>query len=672
MELMSGNEAIAQGAWEAGARVGVAYPGTPSTETLEAFALKEGVYAEWCVNEKVALEVGLGASAAGARVLATMKHVGVNVAADPLFTAAYTGVGGGMVVLAADDPGMYSSQNEQDSHYYARAAQVPMLDPADAAEALLFTREAYGLSERFDVPVFIRSSVRVSHTKTPVEPGPRTEAPHREYASDPAKWVMMPAFAKPRRKVQIKRVEALRAWAEECPYNRVERRGGAVGVVCAGSAYQHVAEALPDASIFKLGCTWPLPARALRDFAASVEALYVVEEASEYLAEQVRALGIDVAAFPAGLPLDGELSPGAVRAAFGLAAPEHHEAPAGLPARPPALCPGCPHRLVFKELARMKAIVTGDIGCYTLGALPPLSAMDTCVDMGASVSMAHGFELALAGTEHRPVVAVIGDSTFAHSGLSSLVSTVYNRGTGTVCILDNRTTAMTGRQGNPFNGETLQKRPSRELDMEGVLRALGIEDVRTVDPWDMKAVRRALKEAVAADALSVIVFRRPCVLLERVREAPYAVGEACTACGVCVTLGCPAIAKDAETGWASIDSALCIGCGQCAQYCAYAAISSSAILPNGGNADAAASPSTRSRSVDGGLRAEARGASATESISGTGETLADLGGPAAGGTSAVPSISGTGETLADFGGPAAEGGGNADADAAEAKGGSHE
>ena len=317
MELMSGNEAIAQGAWEAGARVGVAYPGTPSTETLEAFALKEGVYAEWCVNEKVALEVGLGASAAGARVLATMKHVGVNVAADPLFTAAYTGVGGGMVVLAADDPGMYSSQNEQDSHYYARAAQVPMLDPADAAEALLFTREAYGLSERFDVPVFIRSSVRVSHTKTPVEPGPRTEAPHREYASDPAKWVMMPAFAKPRRKVQIKRVEALRAWAEECPYNRVERRGGAVGVVCAGSAYQHVAEALPDASIFKLGCTWPLPARALRDFAASVEALYVVEEASEYLAEQVRALGIDVAAFPAGLPLDGELSPGAVRAAFG-------------------------------------------------------------------------------------------------------------------------------------------------------------------------------------------------------------------------------------------------------------------------------------------------------------------------------------------------------------------
>lgn len=572
MELMSGNEAIAQGAWEAGARVGVAYPGTPSTETLEAFARKEGVYAEWCVNEKVAVEVGLGASAAGARVLATMKHVGVNVAADPLFTAAYTGVGGGMVVLAADDPGMYSSQNEQDSHYYARSAHIPMLDPADSAEALAFTRDAFALSERFDVPVFIRSSVRISHTKTPVETGERTEAPLKEYVSDPSKWVMMPAFAKPRRKVQLQRIRALRAWAEDCPYNRIESRGGAVGVVCAGSAYQHVIEALPDASVFKLGCTWPLPERALRDFADSVEALYVVEEASEYLTESVRALGIAVADFPVGLAQDGELSPGLVRAAFGLEEMPHEQVPEGLPARPPALCPGCPHRLVFKELTRLHAIVTGDIGCYTLGALPPLSGMDTCVDMGASISMAHGFELALAGCDHRPVVAVIGDSTFAHSGLSSLISTVYNRGAGTVCVLDNRTTAMTGRQGNPFNGETLQKRPSRELDLEGVLRSLGIEDVRTVDPYDMKATRRALKEATASGELSVIVFRRPCVLLERVRQASFVVSDTCTACGACVTLGCPAIAKDPETGRASIDAGLCIGCGQCAQYCAFKAI----------------------------------------------------------------------------------------------------
>lgn len=572
MELMSGNEAIAQGAWEAGAHIGVAYPGTPSTETLEAFAKKDGVYAEWAVNEKVAVEVGIGASAAGARVLTTMKHVGVNVAADPLFTAAYSGVGGGLVVLAADDPGMYSSQNEQDSHWYARAAHIPMLDPADSAEALRYTREAFELSERFDVPVFIRSTVRVSHTKTPVEPGAREDVALKPYESNPAKWVMMPAFAKPRRKVQLERIDALRAWVEDCPYNEVKRGGSAVGVVCAGATFMHVTEALPDASVFKLGCTWPLPEHALRAFADSVDALYVVEEASEYLNESVRALGIEVAPFAAPLPRDGELTPGLVRAAFGYDAPAHADMPAGIPGRPPALCAGCPHRLVFKELARMKAVVTGDIGCYTLGALPPLSAMDTTIDMGASVSMSHGFELAWAGTDHRPVVGVIGDSTFAHSGLSALISTVYNQGAGTVCVLDNRTTAMTGRQGNPFNGETLQKRPSRELDLEGVVRAIGVEDVRTIDPNDAKAVRRALKEAVASDELSVLVFRSPCVLIDRIRETPYAVSESCTACGVCSTLGCPAIAKDPANDHALIDAAQCIGCGQCAQYCAYGAI----------------------------------------------------------------------------------------------------
>lgn len=572
MELMSGNEAIAQGAWEAGARIGVAYPGTPSTETLEAFAKKDGVYAEWCVNEKVAVEVGVGASAAGARVLSTMKHVGVNVAADPLFTAAYAGVGGGFVILAADDPGMYSSQNEQDSHWYARAAGIPMLDPADSSEALQFTREAFEVSERFDVPVFIRSSVRISHTKTPVEPGERIDVPLKPYESNPAKWVMMPAFAKPRRKDQLARIEALRTWAEECPYNRVEKKGSSVGVVCSGAVYQHVAEALPDASIFKLGLTWPLPAQALRNFAQEVDALYVVEEASEYLQDGVKALGIAVAEFARPLPRDGELSAGLIRQAFGMEEPAHCETPDGLPGRPPALCAGCPHRLVFKELSRMKAIVTGDIGCYTLGALPPLSAMDTTIDMGASVSMSHGFELALAGTNHRPIVGVIGDSTFAHSGLSALISTVYNRGGGTICVLDNRTTAMTGRQGNPFNGETLQKRPSRELDLEGVLRALGIEDVRTIDPNDAKAVRRALKEAVANEELSVLVFRSPCVLIDRIRKPAYVVTQDCTACGICSTLGCPAISKNPDTAEALIDVSQCIGCGQCAQYCAYGAI----------------------------------------------------------------------------------------------------
>ncbi len=582
MKLMSGNEAIAQGAWEAGASIGAAYPGTPSTETLEAFAAKPGVYAEWCVNEKVAVEVAVGASAAGARVLAAMKHVGVNVAADPLFTAAYTGVGGGMVVLAADDPGMHSSQDEQDSRYYAQAAHLPCLEPADSAEALAFARDAYGLSERFDVPFLLRSTVRVSHTRTPVEPGERAEAPTRAYEKDASKWVMMPAFARPRRQVQLERIGQLREWAEECPYNVVEEGSRELGVVCSGAAYQHVREALPEASILKLGVAWPLPPKLLARFAEGVEALYVVDEASTYLCDAVRACGVAVAETPCPLPAAGELTPSAVRRAFGLPVPEGAPAPAELPARPPALCAGCPHRLVFKELSRLRAIVTGDIGCYTLGALPPLSAMDACIDMGASISMAHGFELALPEGDGRPVVAVIGDSTFAHSGLSSLVSTVYNQGTGTVCILDNRTTAMTGRQGNPFNGLTLQGRPSRELDLEGLLAALGIEDVRTVDPHDMAAVRTALKEATSArDALSVVVFRSPCALLERKREAPFAISGRCTGCGVCSTLGCPAIAFDPEAGHASIDAAACVGCGQCAQYCRFGAIKRDGAAPRG-------------------------------------------------------------------------------------------
>ncbi|MFR5090781.1 MAG: hypothetical protein ACLTDR_01075 [Adlercreutzia equolifaciens] len=350
MELMSGNEAIAQGAWEAGCTIGVAYPGTPSTETLEAFAKKEGVYAEWCVNEKVAVEVGIGASAAGARVLATMKHVGVNVAADPLFTAAYTGVGGGMVILAADDPGMYSSQNEQDSHYYAQAAAIPCLDPADSAEALRFTREAYDISERFDVPVIIRSSVRISHTKTPVEAGERAEAPARSYEKNPAKWVMMPAFAKPRRLVQLDRIDKLRQWVETCPYNEVREGKGAIGIVCAGAAYQHVAEALPDASIFKLGVTWPLPAAALCAISLTPSKPCTSwEEGLEYLKDAVRACGVPASETPC--PAAGRRAvAGVARAAFGLEQPPHAPAATDLPGRPPALCPGCPHRLVFKEL----------------------------------------------------------------------------------------------------------------------------------------------------------------------------------------------------------------------------------------------------------------------------------------------------------------------------------
>lgn len=574
MELLSGNEAIARGAWEAGATIGVAYPGTPSTETLETFAKFDGVYAEWCTNEKVAVEVGLGAAAAGARVLATMKHVGVNVAADPLFTSAYTGINGGFVILAADDPGMYSSQNEQDSHWYARAASIPMIDPADSAEALQFTRIAFDLSEEFDVPVFIRSSVRISHTRTPVETYPRSQIDKKPFEVNAAKWVMAPAYAKPRRKIQLERIALLKQWVETTPLNRVERQGSKMGVICAGAVYQHVKDALPDASIFKLGVTWPLPAKALKAFADSVDKVYVIEEASDYLRSSVEACGIRVDELPGELPAYGEISPGLIKAAFGMPMPRHIQPSNDLPSRPPALCPGCPHRLVFKELGRIKAIVTGDIGCYTLGAFPPLSALHSSVDMGASVSMSHGMELALADTEHRPIVAVIGDSTFGHSGLSSLISTIYNKGAGTICILDNRTTAMTGRQGNPFNGETLQHRPSRELDLIGILKACGVEDVCEVDPYDAKAVRKALSNATGehADDLSVIVFKAPCVLLHRKRKPAYFVNENCRACGICTTLGCPSLSKDGEADNAVVDPSLCIGCGQCAQYCAFDAL----------------------------------------------------------------------------------------------------
>lgn len=578
MKLLSGNEAIAQGAWEAGCHIGTAYPGTPSTETMEAFAQLPEVYAEWCPNEKVALEVAVGASAAGARSLVTMKHVGVNVCADPLFTAAYTGVNGGLLLLAADDPGMFSSQNEQDSRYYAMASLIPVLEPSDSAEAHRFAKEAYEISEQFDTPVMMRSTVRISHTKTPVEIGQRQEIPKKHYEKDPSKWVMMPAFAKPRRKVLVERIVSLRKWVETCPYNVVERASEQQGtsserqgIICSGSVYQHVKEACPQVDVFKLGVTWPLPKNALQDFANSVAEVYVVEEASTYLSDAVKSCGIVLNDFKVPLPPDGELTPSAIRISFGLAFPEHKDSERDIPNRPPALCPGCPHRIIFKELSRLRAIVTGDIGCYTLGALPPLSAMDTTLDMGASVSMAHGFELALEG-DHRPVVAVIGDSTFAHSGLTSLMNTIYNKGAGTVCILDNRTTAMTGQQGNPFNGVTLQNRPSRELNLPAILEALGVDHVQCVDAFNMKAVRAALKNATQNDDLDVIVFQGSCVLLDKSPKQSYVVTPDCTGCGICKTLGCPAIASDPETGISSIDPDLCIGCDQCRQYCNFGAI----------------------------------------------------------------------------------------------------
>jgi len=570
--LLSGNEAVAQGAWEAGAAVGAGYPGTPSTETLEYFAKLPGVYAEWAPNEKVALEVAAGVSLAGERALVTMKHVGLNVAADPLFTLAYTGVGGGLVILVADDPGMHSSQNEQDSHNYAAFARVPMLDPSDSEEALAFTREAFDLSEKFDIPVFVRSTVRVSHAKSLVEKGRREQRPDAvAYATDPMKWVMMPGMAKLRRVELDRRVAELESFAEDTALNRLEFRDRKVGVVCAGAVYQHVREALPEASTFKLGLTFPLPAARLREFAEKVDELFVIEEADLYLTRSIRALGLKVTPLPL-LPAAGELTPGAIKRAFGLSEPPVREADGTLPPRPPLMCPGCPHRPVFNALRKLRAVVTGDIGCYTLGALKPLGAMDTCVCMGASIGMAHGAEL-VGGLGGRPVVAVIGDSTFAHSGITGLMNIVYNGGAGTIAILDNRITAMTGHQGNPLNGITLQERPSHEVDLVALVKALGVSRVRVVDPQDVDACVQALADETAAPELSVIVFRAPCALLVKSSADPYAVDEdACSKCGICVRLGCPAIGKDEATSLAYIDTSICVGCGQCVQVCRYDAI----------------------------------------------------------------------------------------------------
>jgi len=572
MELLSGNEAIARGAWEAGATIGAGYPGTPSTEMLETFATYDDVYAEWCTNEKVALEVGLGAAAAGARAICGMKHVGVNVAADPLYSGAYTGVNGGLVLLAADDPGMYSSQNEQDSHYHAMAAHIICLDPSDSQEALEFTKLGFELSEQFDTITMIRSTVRVSHTKCPVEVHEKTPFERKPYEKSVAKWVMMPAFARGRRKVLLERISALTEWGSTAPINKVIEGSKDFGVICAGAAYQHVKAALPEASILKLGITYPLPEKLIKDFADSVKTVYVVEEGSEYLTQNIKALGIDIAEAPCGLPKDGELSYCVVARAFGKEVDVPYKTPEGIPNRTPAPCWGCPHRIVFKEISRVKAIVTGDIGCYTLGSLPPLNGMDTNVDMGASISMAHGFEL-VRGGEDRPIIAVIGDSTFGHSGFASLVSTIYNNGVGNVFILDNRTTAMTGAQGNPFNGVTLQNRPTKEINIYDIVKAFGVEDVEVIDPQNVKAVRAAVKSAITAqDKLSIRIFQSPCQLLIKTSNPAYYVTADCKGCGICLGLGCQAITQEAGSGPVSIDQTQCIGCGQCEQYCSFNAI----------------------------------------------------------------------------------------------------
>ncbi|GLI39028.1 indolepyruvate ferredoxin oxidoreductase subunit alpha [Geobacter hydrogenophilus] len=581
-EILSGNEAIARGAFEAGVKVASAYPGTPSTEILETIVNYKEIDASWAPNEKVAVEVAIGASFGGGRAIACMKHVGVNVAADPLFTLSYTGVGGGFVLVVADDPEMHSSQDEQDSRNYAKFAKVPMLEPADSQECKDFTRIAFELSEQFDAPVMLRSCTRISHGKSIVELAePVTGLPTPKLVKNPSKLVMLPGNAKIRHPFVEERLVKLAEYGASATLNRVEMRDTEIGIITAGVSYQYVREVLPTASVLKLGMVHPLPMALIKEFAAKVKKLYVVEELDPFIEEQVKAAGIAVIGKEI-ISRCGELTPGRLRKAFGL--PDASQTTVEkLPGRPPNMCPGCPHRGVFYSLSQLKAYVTGDIGCYTLGFMPPLNAMDTCVCMGASISSASGIVRVLSPEEKKKVVAVIGDSTFLHTGINSLMEMAYNQSPATVVILDNRITAMTGRQDNPASGWTLSGGETNAVDLVQLCKAVGIRHVRVVDPLNLEETRAALNEEMERPEPSVIITNRPCVLVKR--EGVFNKGlllsvdqDHCTGCKACLKIGCPAIewqpAPDGKKGKAYIDPLLCNGCDVCRQLCKFNAIGS--------------------------------------------------------------------------------------------------
>ena len=578
-EILSGNEAIARGAFEAGVLVACAYPGTPSTEILESITRYPEVNASWATNEKVALEVGIGASFTGARALVTMKHVGVNVAADPLFTLSYTGVNGGLVLVTADDPELHSSQNEQDNRNYAKFAKVPMLEPADSQECLSFTKLAFEISERYDTPVMLRTTTRISHAKSVVELSDRLEdIPQPHLVKDPAKYVMLPGNARGRHYIVEERMAALAKHACDMPINLTELRDTKIGIITAGVSYQYVREVLPNASVLKLGMVHPLPHDLIRDFASKVDKLYVVEELDPFIEEQVKAMGIPVTGKEI-LSLCGELTPGRLRKGFGLTE-NAQSAVEKLPGRPPNMCPGCPHRGVFYTLNRLKAYVSGDIGCYTLGFMPPLSAMDTCICMGASIGMATGAVKVLPPEERKKVVAVIGDSTFLHTGVNGLMDMVYNKGAATVIILDNRITAMTGRQDNPASGHTLMDEQANAIDLPLLCKAIGVQHVRTINPLDLEECERVIGEEMERPETSVIITDKPCVLIKRegvfTRGTTLAVEqESCVGCRACLKIGCPAIEWQPDSGKkgrALIDPLLCNGCDVCRQLCKFSAI----------------------------------------------------------------------------------------------------
>ena len=575
-ELLSGNEAIAWGAYDYGVKVAAAYPGTPSTEILENVARFDDVYAEWSPNEKVALEVAIGACLGGVRTLASMKHVGLNVAADPFFTASYIGVNGGLVIVSADDPGMHSSQNEQDNRHYAIAAKVPMLEPADSQEAYDFVGQALEISEQYDTPVLLRITTRVAHSKGVVERGAKRIRHLKEagFVKDPPKYVMVPNYARQRHDYVEQRMARLRELTESIPINRIEWGRREVGIVASGVAYQYAREARPRASFLKVGLTHPLPEKRIREFARGVRKLFVVEELDPYLEDQIKALGVTVIG-KERFPICGELSPEIVKRGLSGRNPAKKAArPAEIPARPPALCPGCPHSATFYTIKKLKLTVMGDIGCYTLSVAPPLETMDSTLCMGASIGMAHGIEKALGPEPGTRCVAVLGDSTFLHSGIAPLMNIAYNRGTSTTIILDNRTTAMTGFQEHAATGRTLQGEETPEIDFEALGRALGVSSVRTVDPYAMKDLEKVLKEEVEAPHSSLIIARRECLLLKRgQKRTPKTVDpDKCVGCNLCLLTGCPALSRTPE-GKAQIDSVICNGCPICQQICKLDAIS---------------------------------------------------------------------------------------------------
>ncbi len=627
-KILLGNEAIARGAYEAGVKVSAAYPGTPSTEISESIAKYDEVYAEWSPNEKVAAEVAIGASMAGVRSMCSMKHVGVNVAADPLFTVAYAGVGGGMVVVAADDPGMYSSQNEQDSRMVARAAMIPVLEPSDSAEAKEFTKFAFDLSEDYDTPVMVRSTTRLSHSQGIVELEERIQKEPFPYERNTAKYVMMPGNAIRRHLAVEKRMKRLAEDACTMPLNRVEYRDMSVGFITSGIPYQYVREAMPEASVLKLGLVHPLPRKLIEEFAAKVEKLYIFEELEPVIEEQVKSWGIlkamgkeiftvqgeysanmirarvpecraaecrnvpgmtaggqphpegteDSTGWPIGEAAQSVSCQGTSKAASGETAPEsglsgQRMAPANVPARPPILCPGCPHRSVYSVLNRLKIHAAGDIGCYTLGAVAPLSVVDTTICMGSSISTLHGMEKARGKEYIRNWVAVIGDSTFMHTGINSLMNMVYNQSCGTVVILDNSTTGMTGHQDHAATGKTLKGETVPAINILNLCRSLGIEHVYEVSAFDLEGLEEAFRRETKRDAVSVIITKAPCVLLKGVTfpNKCVPVPEKCKKCGACLRPGCPALTKN-EDGTISIDETMCNGCGLCGKLCKFDAI----------------------------------------------------------------------------------------------------